>query len=116
MNGFQAPTDRYGNQFATRVEHKNGLFSADVVQEATGLGWFRLVIGGVVLSPMFETKEDAVDAADAILCRLVEGELLVERMPEEGPEDQAPDFSYDDYPGDVLPTGWDAQDHKALYE
>jgi hypothetical protein len=98
--------DRYGNQFATRVEHNTeyGVIFADVVQESGGGGWYRLVVGGIVLSPLYANKEDAQDAADVILGRLVAGELLVEPMPE------------DDYPGEVLPTGWDAVDHKAMYE
>jgi hypothetical protein len=29
------------------------------------------------------------------------------------PDDTDHDYGY---PGDVLPTGWDAADHKALYE
>lgn len=54
----------------------------------------------------YVTSEDAIQAAVA----------RFDGTEEEGPEDQAPDFTEDDYPGDVMPTGWDAQDHKAMYE
>lgn len=127
--------DRYGNQFATRVE-KNvevGTIGVDLVIVGA---WYRIMAGGVVLSPMFYTKEDAIDAAEVILDRLYEGVLLVEPMPEEYPPCGCCGGSFlrgasleycdaclggecnheDDYPGDVLPTGWDARDHKAMYE
>jgi len=108
--------DRYGNQFATRVEHPMG-FSADIVQEATAEGWFRLVIGGIILSPLYVSKEDAMDAADVILGRLSVGEMLVEPMPSEEEDDYIPgDHDLENYQNDVLPTGWYAADHKAMYE
>jgi hypothetical protein len=106
MNGYQAPTDRYGNQFATRVE-KNlevGFIYADILQESNG--GLCLMIAGIILSPRYITLEDARDAADVMLCRLADGELMVEPTPDQE----------DEYIGEVLPTGWDAQDHKALYE
>lgn len=98
--------DRYGNQFATRVE-KNvevGTISADVLY--TPQGMFGLSVGGVILNVQYDSKEDAVDAAAVILGRLAEGELAVEVLPIEGYE----------FTGEELPTGWDAQNHKAMYE
>lgn len=112
---YSAPLDRYGNQFATRVEHnlEVGMIYADILQEANG--GLCLMIGGIILSPRYITLEDARDAADVMLCRLADGELMVEPIAEL--EDQAPDFTQDDdYFGQVDPTGWDARDHKAMYE
>jgi hypothetical protein len=114
--------ERYGNQFASRVEVNtaDGYIFADVVQESTGQGWFRVVIGGVMLSPMYANKEDAQDAADVILGRLVAGESLVYPMPEEEEVDDTGTFTGgvdpDAYPVETVPTGWDSADHKALYE
>lgn len=111
--------DRYGNQFATRVE-KNvevGTISADVIY--TPQGMFALSVGGVILSVQYASQEDAVDAADALLDRLAEGELAVMVLPVEGygVEPSYPEDAHDDgYAYENLPTGWDAQDHKALYE
>jgi hypothetical protein len=120
--------DRYGNQFATRVE-KNvevGTISADVLY--TPQGMYGLSVGGVILSVQYSSKDDAVDAADVILGRLAEGELAIEVLPIDGYEygeseyrrqvlNEGPDWSINDLEGtDILPTGWDAQDHKAMYE
>lgn len=82
--------DRYGNQFATRIERnvEVGTISADVIY--TPQGMFGLSVGGVILSVQYASQEDALDAADVLLGRLAEGEELL--------------------------TGWDAQDHKAMYE
>lgn len=80
--------DRYGNQFATRVEKNVGVgtISADVLY--TPQGMFGLSVGGVILSVQYASQEDAVDAADVILGRLAEGEAAVEVLPIEG-------YSYD---------------------
>lgn len=34
----------------------------------------------------------------------------------DGSKEEEIDSCEDDYPYDIIPTGWDAQDHKALYE
>lgn len=105
--------DRYGNQFATRVE-KNvevGTISADVLY--TPQGMFGLSVGGVILNVQYASQEDAVDAADVLLCRLAEGELAVKVLPIEG-------YTLEDWEAELSyghdPVGWDAQDHKAMYE
>lgn len=114
--------DRYGNQFATRVE-KNvevGTISADIL--FTPQGMFTLAVGGVILNVQYISQEDAVDAADVILCRLAEGEPAVEVLPIEGyrheePE-QEPDYEDVDkegYMGDWIPTRGDAADHNDDY-
>lgn len=100
--------DRHGNQFATRVERntESGVISADIVQESESK-MLRMVVGGIILSPLYDTMDDAMEAADVILSRLEAGELLVEDVP---------DGMSDEYSGEWIPTGWDAADHKALYE
>ena len=84
MHGIQAPMDRDGYQFATRVEMntEHGVIYADVVQDSEDQ-WLRLVVGGIVLSPMYGSMDDARDAAEVILGRLTEGELLVEPIPDD---------------------------------
>lgn len=121
---YSAPLDRYGNQFATRVEHnlEVGMIYADILQEANG--GLCLMIGGIILSPRYITLEDARDAADVMLCRLADGEIMVEPMPEEeGYNLDVTPYPYDaqsvyewEFVGEADPTGWDARDHKAMYE
>lgn len=108
--------DRYGNQFATRVE-KNvelGTISADVL--FTPQGMYALSVGGIILNVQYASQEDAVDAADVLLGRLAEGAIAVQVLPIDGYDYTPGDHALEDHQHDMLPTGWDAQDHKAMYE
>lgn len=89
-----------------QINTESGVLSADVLWPTHAVPWFRLMVGGIILSPLYESREAAIDAAEVILWRLAGGEVLVEPMPDEDSE----------YTGEILPTGWDAADHKALYE
>ena len=72
------------------------------------------------------TSQDAIDAALATFdnpedtpCGLCGGSFLrgaSNRYCDTCLRGESDDVVEDDYPGDVLPTGWDARDHKALYE
>lgn len=91
---------------AVEINARGFILRADVLWPTENGARFRLMIGGVILSPLYDSPVDAIDAAEVILWRLAEGKPLVEPIPDE---------EYD-YTGEILPTGWDAADHKALYE
>lgn len=91
---------------AVEINARGFILRADILWPTQECARFRLMIGGAILSTFYESPVDAIDAAEAILWRLAEGDALLEPMPDEESE----------YTGETLPTGWDAADHKALYE
>lgn len=85
----------------------SGLVLEITGKDELGLNVYKSVGDTIMSDPLkfWITPEEAIHDA------------IAQFFTESVPEDQAPDFTQDyDYPGQVDPTGWDAQDHKALYE
>lgn len=109
---------------ATRVEVKSpvGTIGADIVET---MGEYHILFSGSYLSETYFDKQEAIDVAERVLMSLADGNVdAVFSANAESWEKsiQARGQVWDvaikdsDYTPDELPTGWDAQDHKAMYE
>lgn len=59
---------------AVQINTESGALSADVLWPTSSVPWFRLMVGGIILSPLYESREDAIDAAEVVLWRIAECE------------------------------------------